>query len=399
MIELENVKTWQDWLSSMYAYWTFNFIKTRSGTVYGLSLLDEKYREAKKVLPELDNSIQNRMWRDGKCVYCNSKYIVKGEDFGDHIIPELKKKKINIFNVPCCPDLCNNSKSDNDLLIWWTSKHPLIEIRKDVMVVYLKAKWYNLNLENKLLDEPNDISFEILKHLKTIVQKEIEKKKEEGDTKIKKSVLEYLKSSLSDWMVIEPYLIDKDVEGYDIPVYDSTQIDGLELIYPVYQLELKPNNSRHCQLCGMNIDREWYVKNTKEKQVMVVGGICWATQFDAPDVYRNGNDPFKILQRRLIIEEIYLWRKDNNKEFWDKRQNGYFSNNKKAWNFFTNLNSLNKDESNLRFIQKVIRDGINLGFVPSEKLVKLLGKNKSSKNIHLQLKEISDDKLEGYFRC
>ncbi len=124
-------------------------IQTKEGNMYSKSFFLKhlewtqnwiQKREPKKAII--------RLRRKNQCSYCNIILTDKNGE-GDHIVG--KSLDSLLWLVPCCKS-CNSSKFKNDLLDWWVIKkqRDILDLSKDVISVYVRARFRILENENKL---------------------------------------------------------------------------------------------------------------------------------------------------------------------------------------------------------------------------------------------------------
>lgn len=89
-----------------------------------------------------------RMWRDNvkkkwnyTCAYCESNKNLTI----DHVVPQAKGGNDFTYNVVCCCESCNRSKSHEDWQIWYSRQDFFTEQRKNAIIEWTqKPKEKNL---------------------------------------------------------------------------------------------------------------------------------------------------------------------------------------------------------------------------------------------------------------
>ena len=101
-----------------------------------------------------------RLWRRSEvCSYCGNKIINTKNTEGDHIVGRINLSGAS-WQVPCCHTVdgnCQSSKGNRDLLIWWYKKQrEFNQLSKDVLSIYIRAKYRMLVGCNGLQEKASD---------------------------------------------------------------------------------------------------------------------------------------------------------------------------------------------------------------------------------------------------
>ena len=157
-----------DFLPELWGSVLFDKIRNNKGVVYGNSFL-VKHLEYAKVW--IKNDLKNpgksnvRLRSKNKCVYCNIP-IEEENGVGDHVVSGFIDRGI-IWTVPC-DKKCNSSKGKKDLIEWWCGykNRNIVELSRDVISIFVRAKYRHLQNEKKLQEFVPEIYHTALQQIK-----------------------------------------------------------------------------------------------------------------------------------------------------------------------------------------------------------------------------------------
>lgn len=159
--------TYREILPEIWGCTLFDRFRNKQGVIYGESFLNKQRDYAKiwiadpKKTPGRSNI---RLRSKNQCSYCKTP-ITAENGVGDHIVG--KKMNELYWLVPCCKS-CNSSKGKKDLIDWWVGfkKHNVIELGRDIVSIYVRAKYRLFENENILDDEVPECFVQALEQIK-----------------------------------------------------------------------------------------------------------------------------------------------------------------------------------------------------------------------------------------
>ena len=162
------MNTYREILPDIWACTLFDNFRNKNGVVYGVGFLKKQkdYAEIwigdEEKIPGRSNI---RLRSKNECVYC--KILITAQNgVGDHTVSEFERKNV-LWTVPCCKS-CNSSKNNKDLIEWWCGfkKRNIVNLGRDVMSIFVRAKYRLLKKENKLDDIVPEIYLIALEQIK-----------------------------------------------------------------------------------------------------------------------------------------------------------------------------------------------------------------------------------------
>lgn len=153
-----------EYLSCLLASFLYHKIRRPDGTKYGIGFYNKELKRIQSWIKDNEPSSSiARLRNKNQCSYCNSKLSVKF-GVGDHIVG--RKLDSALWIVPCCTQ-CNSSKGNRDLIHWWCNmkKRNIVELHKDVIAIYVRAKYRLFDKEDKLYDKISDSKKQIFENI------------------------------------------------------------------------------------------------------------------------------------------------------------------------------------------------------------------------------------------
>ena len=167
-------ETYEEFLPELWGCCLFDSMRTKEGKVYGEGFLNKQLdyskiwiRDIKKIPSRANCRLRNK----NVCVYCKN-VITEINGVGDHVVAEFIDRSI-IWTVPCDRN-CNSSKGKKDLIEWWCGDKGknILELSRDVISIFVRAKFRHLQNENKLKEFVPEIYLTALQQVKDHWEKE-----------------------------------------------------------------------------------------------------------------------------------------------------------------------------------------------------------------------------------
>ena len=160
ILEEDIISSYNEYLPRLFSLYLYNKIRKPTGELYGSGFYFKKTIQNRDWIKTSPSSSMARLRNINKCVYCDADLDVKF-GVGDHIVgKELDDIR---WLVPCCI-VCNSSKGNRDLLYWWCimKKRKIIDLKKDVLAIYIRGKYRLLEQQKRLGEKPMKEYIEIL---------------------------------------------------------------------------------------------------------------------------------------------------------------------------------------------------------------------------------------------
>ena len=162
----QTIKNNKDFLVKCYAGFIYNKITQSDGELYSIGFYIKKEQQVQEWIKSEPSSSIARLRNKNQCVYCDIDLNVK-YGVGDHIVG--RELDSALWVLPCC-NICNSSKGKKDLIVWWCKmkNRNILDLKKDVFAIYVRAKYKLLEKQGKLNDRPIQEHIDILKQFKGI---------------------------------------------------------------------------------------------------------------------------------------------------------------------------------------------------------------------------------------
>jgi hypothetical protein len=160
--------TYREFLSELWACSLFDSMRSKDGNIYGENFLNKQRDYAKNWISnpkKLPGRANIRLRSKNKCVYCKNE-LTENNGYGDHVESGFEDRGI-LWTVPC-ERSCNSSKGKKDLIVWWCEfkGNSIIDLSRDVISIFVRAKYRHLENIGELNNEIPEIYYTALEQIK-----------------------------------------------------------------------------------------------------------------------------------------------------------------------------------------------------------------------------------------